>query len=80
MTKRTVEYFCDVCGKKVSKKTELKTYTLPFVSNQSDADGMAMGNHIEFETVELCEDCLLKSTNLRCGFRGEGKRIEFWKE
>lgn len=74
MKKTVTKYYCDIC--KCEKGThEIKSLSLPFVTNCNWNDGVSEAPHVEFEALDICLDCLIKSTNLRCGFQGQDMKL-----
>lgn len=63
---------CDFCGCDNPKHCDIK---LPVVTRCEWAEGRPTERHIEIERYDICEKCLLKATNIRCGFQGSNPLI-----
>lgn len=67
------KYFCDFCGKEISKsETGMK---LPVIE-KIPTDNYYFTESINFRNYDICSGCLIKSTNIRCGYDGKNPRIE----
>lgn len=61
------QYFCDFCGKENPK---FKGMTL-FVRTRCDwTEGRPCKLHTETFPFDICEECLIKATNVECDFQG----------
>lgn len=63
---------CDFCGRNDPMFCDIK---LPVVTNCEWTEGRSTKRHIELEKYDICEECLIKATNILCDFRGQNSRI-----
>ena len=69
-------YKCDLCKKVVENNSHLnQTNKFPVITNCEWEGGKQVKPHIVFISVDICNECLLKATNLLCDYRGENIRF-----
>lgn len=73
---RQVTYYCDLCGKEISGADHYHFNQFPVVTDCDWNDGIPMREYIEYVNADFCPDCMLKATNVRCGFRGSDMRLK----
>ena len=67
------KYFCDFCGKEISKSET--GIGLPVIE-KIPTDNYWFTECVNFRYYDICISCLIKSTNIRCGYDGVSPRIE----
>lgn len=67
---KETRYICDMCGR---EENFLRRYSIPLLTDTDWAKSTAakVNPHIVFDDYELCDDCLLKVTNVIVHFRGD---------
>ena len=77
MVRTVTVYTCDICGKKLTNPAKIKQkYRLPIIFHSETTEGKPVGQHVEYETVDICTDCFMKSINIHAvGARGCN---EYW--
>lgn len=63
---------CDFCGKQLK---ESKPVRLPVITNCDWTEGKIEPPHIEFCKYDICEECLMKSTNIFADFQGTSPKF-----
>lgn len=66
--------YCDVCGTELP--IDKKPIPMPLVTDCEWTEGRAEQEHVVFEKLDLCDECVFKATNLRAGYRCSNLRIE----
>lgn len=71
---KTTKYVCDMCGR---EENFLVTRRIPLLTDTDWAKSTAakVKPHIVFDDYELCDNCLLKVTNVIVHFRGDKPKI-----
>lgn len=64
---------CDFCHK---ENPEHKNLLTPIITDCEWTEGRSQEPHVVLEKCDICNDCLLKLTNAKCGFRKVDLRIE----
>jgi hypothetical protein len=70
--KQPEKYFCDMCGKEVSNKNKHNIHVRTYCNW---TDGIPEGPYTEIVSMDLCDDCLLKSCNIETGFQGSNPKF-----
>ena len=65
LVRKTETYFCDICGKETERNYMSVGVRLPFVHPAAPKDEDRRDRVVQL-TLDICYDCLIKSTNLRC--------------
>jgi len=74
--KKPEQYFCDVCHNEFApEKTGFIQLRLHVITNCEWEEGYSTQSRIESHSADICCNCFLKSTNLKCGFRGEKLKL-----
>lgn len=66
-------HICDFCGTDKFVRVNIK---LPVHTNCDWTEGKACDDRIDFETYDICHECLAKATNIHCDFQGSHPRIK----
>ena len=80
MTKTFI--ICDICGNEISAYKNCVTpqdhkVTVPVIFHTNQEDGRPVEPYISFESIDICNECLMKLTNLHAdGCQGYNKY--FW--
>lgn len=53
---------CDVCGKIIENNSQ--KYKIPILFTTEQAEGRSCKPYIDFYQVDICNECLLNSTNI----------------
>lgn len=67
------KHICDFCGTDKYVRIKIK---LPVRTNCDWTEGKICSEHLEFETFDICKECLMQATNIHCDFQGSNPRIE----
>lgn len=68
-----IEYtVCDFCK---SHNPKYKKINLPIKTKCDWTEGRPALEHIEFMQVDICEECLIKTTNVIADFQGSNLQI-----
>jgi ribosome-binding protein aMBF1 (putative translation factor) len=63
---------CDICGKII--KNNLQKYIIPILFTTEQTEGRNHKPYIDFKQLDVCDECLLNSTNITgCGCMGYNK-------
>ena len=69
-------YMCDLCDAEIENyEVAQHKRTFHVITNCNWTDGAYVGDYVTLETFDVCEECLMKATNIRCGFRGQNPCI-----
>lgn len=74
MVKTVMEFMCDICKNKVQPDQLFQQVKLPIIFHSETTEGRPTKAHIEFETVDVCRDCLMKAININAvGAQGNNR-------
>lgn len=58
---------CDFCGKELKASNQV---SLPVITDCEWDEGHSVKPYVAFVKYDICEDCLIKATNIYVGYRG----------
>lgn len=73
--KKPEQYYCDFCGKQISESEDYVQVTIPVITNCDWTEGYPCNPRLETDKYDLCESCLLKTTNVKAKFQGQSPKF-----
>ena len=67
-------YYCDLCNKEISKNQCDRTVSV--TTDCQWTSGTPCKERIETVKVDICDNCLIKSTDLQANFQGTNIRFK----
>ena len=64
--------YCDFCK---AENPEFRNKIIPVLTDCSWEDGYSCNPRIDYKTFDLCSKCMLKVTNIKCGYRGTDSKF-----
>ena len=81
MTKTSI--ICDICGNEISVSDKNSAnpqnhkVTVPIIFHTNQEDGRPVEPYVSFESIDICNECLMRLTNLHAG-GCQGYNEYFW--
>jgi len=73
---RISKTICDLCKKNdINEDGGFIGINIPVLTECDWTEGRSVGSHIEFCKFDICDDCMMKITRVKCGFQGSEPEI-----